>query len=166
MTMISSMQTRLLWAELVFLALDLGVFLSAALFLLLNYGHERFLPIDFAVLCFLLAIGMAISTYWITYCMRLQLKLKLRFFEARYIERKMDAIGENFLTDEEVFNKDHRRIESPDGMESMTYPHSLDGFMGGAQPRQLTWYISGVFFVTYVILFIWISIEYVKQIFA
>jgi hypothetical protein len=71
----------------------------------------------------------------------------------------MDSAGENFFSDESIFfNPQIRKIESPDKKEILQYPvrglTRMDGFIGAAKPRYLTWILPGVFFILY--LFTWI----------
>jgi hypothetical protein len=102
---------------------------------------------------------MFLCVFWIAFAMRLQLKLKLRYFQARYLERKMDSVGENFYSDEDIFfNPKIRNIESPDKKELLQYPvrglTRMDGFIAGAKPRHLTWILPSIFFILYLLTFI------------
>jgi hypothetical protein len=126
--------------------------------LLKSLGHP-FLYLRAAYPLVWLSIGMVLCAYWIAFAMRLQLKLKLRYFQVRYLERKIDSPGENFFSDEEIFfDSKERKIESPDKKELLQYPTKgfirLDGFMGTAKPRHLTWILAGIFFIIYLLTFI------------
>ena len=79
--------------------------------------------ICFALFC--LIIGKSICTYWTASAMRLQLKLKLHYFQARFLERRMDQVGEYIFSDEHTFFEPAMgKIESPDKQETLYYPTS------------------------------------------
>ena len=113
-----------------------------------------------------LVIGMAVSCYWIAYAMRLQLRLKLRYFQARFLERKLGGIGEDIFSGDGRFNKDMTSLDSPDGKETASYPKdgavSLDGIFGGAKPRRLSWYMPLMYFVVFATMFVRVVIQYVR----
>jgi hypothetical protein len=102
---------------------------------------------------------MSINAYWLAFAMRVQLRLKLRYFQARVLERKMDSIGENIYSDESVFFEPSIRcVESPDKKETVHYPTSgfsaMDGFVGAAKPRYFSWLLPCLFIFIYWIIFI------------
>jgi hypothetical protein len=72
----------------------------------------------------------------------------------------MNTSGEYFFSDEGLFfNPEIRKIESPDEEELLEYPvkgfKRMDGFVGAAKPRHLTWILPSVFFIFYVLTFIY-----------
>jgi hypothetical protein len=158
---ISQMQARLLWAEIVFLALDVGVFLFIVnqIMGLKSSPGMQLPPIGLTLIFFCIAVGLMISTYWITFILRAQLKLKLRFFQARYLERKLGAEGEHFLTDEVSFNKQSQILKSPDGVETVTYPKSLEGRLGSTRSWHLSSFMPTFFAALYFLIFIWAVFE-------
>ena len=101
-----------------------------------------------------LVVGMAICAYWAAYATRLGLKLKLRYFQARYLERKMNTQGEFIISEEGVFfNPTNKGIESPDKEEHLLYPAQgaarMDGFIGSAKPNYFSLLMPCMFFVIY-----------------
>lgn len=160
-------QHHLVLYEVVMLALDLAVFLFTLFFTvyLQNLRSGRLAPIDVTFIILCLAVGLSISIYWVAMAMRGQLKLKLRFFQARYLERKMGHAGESLFTDEAYFNKDYNKLESPDKVESIEYPSTgplaLDGFVGAARPRHFSWFMPGLFSCIYLLLFFWVVLTFV-----
>ena len=160
MKMIGMMENRLIRFEMVYLIINIFILFTSTLSLALlrSFGHTLFYFGASYPLVWL-GIGMLVCVFWITFAMRLQLKLKLRYFQARYLERKIDSPGENFFSDEEIFfNRKTGEIESPDKKEVLQYPTKgftrMDGFMGTAKPRYLTWVLSGIFFIIYLSTFI------------
>jgi len=154
MNMISAMETRLVCSEMVYLIINIIIFFGLTIFL----SRARFF--GYAYLLFWFVIGMFVCAFWIASAMRLQLKLKLRYFQARYLERKMDTAGENFCSDENYFfNPKIWKIESPDKKELLQYPVKgfarMDGFIGAAKPRYLTWMLPGIFFFLYLLTWIY-----------
>ena len=150
--MISTIENRMSRSEMTYLIVNVFIFFVSTLAL----RQMRFFNYPFAL--FWLIIGMYICTFWIASSLRLQLKLKLRYFQARYLERKMDSAGENFFSDEGLFfNPKIRKIESPDEKEILEYPvkgfKRMDGFVGSAKPRHLTWILPSVFFIFHVLTF-------------
>ena len=117
MKMICIMENRLVRSEMVYLIINIFIFLSSTM----SLNREGFFGNSFVL--FWSALGMFVCIFWITSSMRLQLKLKLRYFQARYLERNMDSAGENFCSDEGIFfNPEIRKIESPDKKELLQYP--------------------------------------------
>lgn len=158
MDMISTIENRMVRSELTYLIVNVFIFFISTLAL----RQAQFFGYPFSL--FWLLIGMYICVFWIASSLRLQLKLKLRYFQARYLERKMDSAGENFFSDEGLFfNPEIRKIESPDEKEILEYPTKgfkrMDGFVGAAKPRHLTWILPGVFFIFYILSFIYFLFE-------
>lgn len=117
MKMICIMENRLVRSEIVYLIINIFIFLSSTIFF-----NRRGLFYSSLVL-YWSALGMVVCIVWITSSLRLQLKLKLHYFQARYLERKMDSAGESFCSDESIFfNPEIRKIESPDKKEFLQYP--------------------------------------------
>jgi hypothetical protein len=160
MNLIGIMEDRLLRAEMVYLIINIFIFFTSTISLniLKPFGSSYF-SISTYFFLFWLVIGMFVCVFWVSSAMRLQLKLKLRYFQARYLERKMDSAGENFCSDEDIFfNSKIRNIESPDKKELLQYPVKgltrMDGFIGAAKPRHLTWILPSIFFILYLLTFI------------
>jgi len=163
---INEHQSRLVWSELVFIALEVGIFF-ACIFQVVRLGDrpaQTVGTIGSAAVLMSLVIGMAVSGYWVAYSMRLQLRLKLRYFQARQLERKLGGVGEDIFAGDSRFNKDMTKLESPDGVETIVYPRKgalrMDGVFGGAKPRVLSALMPSVFFTLFVTLFIWILVGY------
>jgi hypothetical protein len=161
MKMICIIENRLVRSEMVYLIINIFIFLSTTI----SPNREGFFG-NFSVL-FWSALGMFVCIFWITSSLRLQLKLKLRYFQARYLERKMDSAGENFCSDESIFfNPEIRKIESPDKKELLQYPvrgfSRMDGFMGAAKSRYLTWILPSIFFFFYLITWVFFLLGYHK----
>ncbi len=159
MRMICIMENRLVRTEFVYLIINMVIFLSSTF----SLNRGRFSGSPFVLLWF--ALGMCVCVLWITSSMRLQLKLKLRYFQARYLERKMDSPGENFCSDESIFfNPGIRRIESPDKKELLQYPvrglSRMDGFIGAAKLRYLSWVLPSIFFFFYLVTWIYSLLGY------
>jgi hypothetical protein len=153
MNMISTTENRMTRFELTYLIINVFIFFVSTTVLY----PVHFFGYPFSL--FWLLIGMYLCTFWIATSLRLQLKLKLRYFQARYLERKMDSSGEYFYSDEGLFfDPEIRKIESPDEKELLEYPvkgfKRMDGFVGAAKPRHLTWILPSVFFIFYVLTFI------------
>jgi len=157
--MICIMENRLVRSEIVYLIINIFIFFSSTM----SLNREGFYSNSF--LLFWFALGMSVCVLWITSSMRLQLKLKLRYFQARYLERKMDSAGENFCSDEGIFfNPEIRKIESPDKKELLQYPVKglarMDGFIGAAKSRYLTWILPNIFFFFYLVTCIYFLLGY------
>jgi len=160
MKMIHTMENRLVHSEMVCLIINLFIFFTAIICLnLVKYFSSSYFYLSFHYLLFWLTIGMVVCLFWTSSAMRLQLKLKLHYFQARYLERKMDSAGEYFFSDEDIFfDREIRKIESPDKKEIVQYPMKglsrMDGFIGAAKPRYLSWILPSIFFVLYLLIFI------------
>jgi hypothetical protein len=79
----------------------------------------------------------------------------------------MDFKGEYFFSDEDIFfDHEIREIESPDKKESLQYPMKgfsrMDGFLGAAKPRYLTWILPSIFFLLYLLIFIDTLVEIIS----
>ncbi len=156
---INEHQSRLVWSELFFIALEVVVFFLCVhqiIAMRASLGPDVD-GMSAAMLLMSQVIGMAISAYWIAYSMRLQLRLKLRYFQARYLERKLGGAGENIFAGDAKFNKDRTSLESPDGKETINYPRKgalrMDGVFGAAKPRLLSTLMPGLFFILFATLF-------------
>jgi hypothetical protein len=160
-TIINSIEKRIAWSEIIYLALSLGIMVFAIYFISSLINRQQILaPMDLLFILFCLVIGMAVSTYWSVSTIRLQLKLKLHYFQARFMERKLNCPGEYFYSDESIFfDPDIRYLESPDGNENLSYPTSgftrMDGFIGSIKPRHFTLLMPLLFFLVYWAIFIW-----------
>jgi hypothetical protein len=160
-TIINSHEKRIAWSELIYLALNSGiVFFAIGFISYLMSGQRIFTPIELLFTLFCLVIGMAVSAYWAVSVIRLQLKLKLHYFQARFMERKLNCPGEYFYSDESIFfDPAIRYLESPDGNENLSYPTSgftrMDGFIGSIKPRHFTLLMPLLFFLVYWAIFIW-----------
>jgi hypothetical protein len=155
-SLIEQIQARLQWSEIVYIILNLFVFFPSIFFVTsifqrpLNLIH----PFDLVFCLFSFAIGIMINTYWTISSIRLQLKLKLKYFHARNFERKLNCPGMFFLSDEaRYFNPEIGKVESADGKETVSYPNQgpsrMDGFIGSAKPRLLSLMIPSIFFIIY-----------------
>jgi hypothetical protein len=162
MSTINETEKRLGWLDLVLLSLNIiTVFFTTSF--VSNLFHKAFhdlLTIDILLIFFCLVIGMAMCTYWAATSIRLQLKLKLRYFQARYFERKMGSPGEYIISDEALFFMPSiRRVESPDKKEHLHYPMEglvrMDGFVGAAKQRHFSWFLPLIFFTAYCTIFAW-----------
>jgi hypothetical protein len=158
--MINTMENRLARTEMVYLIINLFIFFTAIICLnLVKFFSSSYFYLSFHYLLFWLTVGMVLCIFWTASAMRLQLKLKLHYFQARYLERKMDVAGESFYSDEDIFfDHEIQKIESPDKKEVVEYPAKglvrMDGFLGAAKPRYLTWILPSIFFVLYLLIFI------------
>jgi hypothetical protein len=153
MKMILTVENRMVRSEMTYLIVNIFVFFISTL----SLRHAQFFGYPYVL--FWLIIGMYLCVFWVASTLRLQLKLKLRYFQARYLERKIDSAGENFFSDEGIFfSPKMRKIESPDEKEILQYPvkgfKRMDGFIGAAKPRLLTWILPSVFFIFYLITWI------------
>ncbi len=157
--MICLTENRLVRSEMVYLIINLFIFLASTM----SLNGKGLL--SSSLVLFWSTLGMFVCVFWITSSVRLQLKLKLRYFQARYLERKMDSAGENFFSDESIFfNPEIRKIESPDKKELLEYPvkgfSRMDGFIGAAKSRYLTWILASIFFFFYLVTSIYFILGY------
>jgi hypothetical protein len=161
MSSISNMEDRLRWSELVYLSLNIFVLLFSVIFIHIMISKSGYFLtyMDLALIFSCIFVGMSINAYWTTSSMRVQLKLKLRYFQARTMERKLDSVGEHIYTDESIFfDPDIRSIESHDKKESLKFPTSgltrMDGFIGSAKPRFFTLLFPCFFITIYWLIFL------------
>jgi len=66
----------------------------------------------------------------------------------------LDGNGEYIISDESLFfNPEIRKVDSPDGKETVFYPTEgpsrMDGFVGVARPRILSLIMPLLFFIIY-----------------
>jgi hypothetical protein len=162
---ITETEKRIGWSDLIYLSLNILTILFSFSFisLLMHRTNSSLSAIEVLSVLFTLVIGMALCVYWTASAIRLQLKLKLRYFQARFLERKMDRPGENIFSDEEnFFAPDVRHIESPDKKEHLYYPTSgmtrMDGFVGRLKARHFSWLMPLLFFGMYWVIFILVII--------
>ena len=168
LSIIGNIEDRLKWSRLGYTAMNLTVFFLTIFFVANVFERLALRPlqgIDVLFVLFCHVVGILINAHWATSAMRLQLKLKLRYFQARYLERKLDQAGEYFLTDESVFfNPANGRLESPDGKETVIYPKEgafrMDGFVGAAKPRMFSLLMPVVFFLIFFSSFVTILLAF------
>lgn len=149
-------EKNLKWSELTYIFLNIMVFFPSIHFISTVANREG-TPVSSVDILFILlchVFGIFINTYWTASSLRLQLKLKLRYFQVRYLERKLNRAGEFFFSDESLFfDPNIGKIESPDGKETVDYPTKgvlrMDGFVGSAKPRVLSLFIPMIFFIIY-----------------
>ena len=164
MTNVNEMEKRMTWSDLVYLSLNVAVlFIFTLISRLADTAYSSLSAIQLLSTLFCLVTGMALCVYWTASAIRLQLKLKLRYFQARFLERKINRIGEYILSDEnEFFSADLKPVESPDGKERLYYPTSgatrMDGFVGRLKPRHFSWLMPLLFFGMYWVIFVWVII--------
>ena len=161
MKMICIMENRLVGSEIAYLISNIFIFFGSTMSLNREGSSGN------SLLMFWFALGMSVCVFWITSCMRVQLKLKLRYFQARYLERKMGSEGEFFFSDEDIFfDRKIRKIESPDKKEIVQYPTKglsrMDGFIGAAKSRYLTLILPTVLFFFYLNACIYFLLGYLK----
>ena len=156
LSIISSIEARLGYSNLFYLFMNVLILLFVFTFtsyLLRSNGYVLiFLDLAFIFSCII--IGMAINVYWVAFAMRIQLKIKLHYFQARYMERKMNCEGESIYSDESIFfNPDMQMLESPDNKETLRYPTSgaarMDGFVGSLKPSHFSWLLPCLFIIIY-----------------
>ncbi len=163
LNIITSMENRLLWSELLYLFLNIIIIFAASGLSVYSdsvaVGEIAHPMKSKYIVMVLFVIGEFVCLYWVISSMRIQLKLKLRYFQARTIERKLDMPGEAMISDESVFfNPTIGYVESFDKQEKVVYPREgavrMDGFAGSAKPRHLTWVLPALFFFIYILFFI------------
>lgn len=161
-------ENRLCWSGLIFMVLEtvIAIFVFQYIPVYLHITTYQLTSLEFVFLFFSMVIGVAIAAYWAAYATRLQLKLKLRFFQARYLERKMQVDGVHFLSDESLyFDRQVKEIESPDQVEKIAYPRSglfrMDGFIGAARPYKFSLMMPGLFFLLFSTIFIWMLVQFI-----
>jgi hypothetical protein len=154
---IDQIQTRLQWSEIAYLVLNLFIFFPAVFFVTGVFNKDIRLIHYFDILFCLCAftIGIILNTYWTISSIRLQLKLKLKYFHARNLERALNRAEISFISDEaHYFNPEIGKVESADGKETISYPNQgmlrMDGIIGSAKPRTLSLMIPLVFYIIYI----------------
>ncbi|MEW6417785.1 MAG: hypothetical protein AB1480_06660 [Nitrospirota bacterium] len=163
---IATMENRLSWSEFIYSFLNIIVlfFIIGLTFYLTD--NQRQIPFFIwsisPLLC--IVVGETLCVYWVISSMRIQLKLKLRYFQARGLERKMNSIGEYIISEEFIFfDSNIKVIESFDKKETVEYPSTgtvrMDGFAGSVKPRHLSWILPVLFFLIYCIFFIWTVLQ-------
>ncbi|MBF0338701.1 MAG: hypothetical protein HQL05_12835 [Nitrospirae bacterium] len=163
---ILTMENRLTWTEFAYMSLNIGILFFTIALLAYATGKTDVHIIYISTL-FLIVVGEFTCLYWIISSMKIQMKLKLRYFQARYMERKQGLRDEAFFTDETVyFNPAIGYVESPDKRERVDYPKAgairMDGFAGSAKPRYLSWAMVAVLFFIYVVLMVFILLQMFK----
>ena len=160
MNSITNMEDRLRWSDLIYLLLNIVVLLFTVLFIssLVHKVDYYLTYIDLTLIFSCLMIGMTVDAHWVASAMRAQLKLKLRYFQARSIERMFNNAGGYIFSDEYAFfNPNIRQLKSPDNKESLQYPTSglarMDGFIGSAKPRYFSWMLPCLFIAIYWFIF-------------
>lgn len=153
---IEGIENRMKWSELAYLFLNLIVFFTTLYFLssVMKIVPHRIEPLFMLFIFFCHAIGVSLNAFWTASSMRMQLKLKLRYFQARYLERELNQPGASLFSDESFFfNPKIREVKSPDGKETVVYPTDgilrMDGFIGAAKPRVLSLMMPLFFFMVY-----------------
>lgn len=160
-SMISATEDRLRWSELIYFSLNIFAFIFLISFIttIMNKAGHIMTYMDLAFIFIFIVIGMSINAYWIAFAMRIQLKLKLRYFQARNIERKLNGENEFIFSDESIFfDPDIRQLKSRDNKDTLLYPTAgltrMDGFIGAAKPRHFSWIMPCMFSVIYWSIFI------------
>ena len=162
-------QSRLAWSEIVFIALETVIFLAciAQVTRIGDLPADTVDTIGIAAVLMSLAIGMVVGVYWMGNVSRLQQRLKLRYFQARYLERKLGGVGEDVLTGDSRFNKDSTTLESPDGKETIVFPLGLSSQsqnpLASARRRLLSVVAPAVFFMIFAALFVWVLATYLPE---
>ncbi len=159
-SIITRTEDRLRWSELVYLSLNILVFFFLISFVSSLTQKTGYLLtyMDIAMAFIYIVIGMSINAYWIAFAMRVQLRLKLRYFQARAMERKLDISGEHLFSDESIFfDPEIRQLQSADNKETLKYPSAgltrMDGIIGAAKPRHFSWLIPCMFIFIYWLIF-------------
>lgn len=173
---ITSLENRLLLSEFIYLFLNISMIITTTVlffYFKITFGanivnkifNGAFDP-SYIFLIFIV-IGEFSCVYWVISSMKIQLKLKLRYFQARAIERKLDRPGESIITDESMFfNPKIGSLKSFDNQEEVSFPREgavrMDGFAGSAKPRHLTWFLPSFLFFIYTLLFVGIAFSTVS----
>ncbi len=157
LNIICAIENRLAWSELIYTVLNIVVLFFIAGLINFKDIFSVFTGTLSLMLC--IVTGEFLCVFWVISSMRMQLKLKLHYFHARSLERKMDSPGEYFKSDEYTFyDRSIRRVESFDKKETTEYPSTgavrMDGFAGSAKPRHLSWIMPALFFMIYCVFFI------------
>lgn len=161
LTLIHEKEKCMRFYEIAYIFSNLLIFFSSAFYV--SGVTARIIDtipfLDMLFILFFHVFGISINTYWAASSMRMQLKLKIRYFQARFLERKLNRPGEYIFSDESLFfDIKNGKIESPDGHETLIYPRKgflrMDGFIGSAKPRILSLFFPVIFFIIYIVSFI------------
>jgi len=155
-SIIKRIEDHLRWSDFFFTFFNIAVFFLTINFLAWIFKREltTLTNIDILNIFYCHVVGIFINAFWVASSMRLQLKLKLRYFQARFLERKMNQAGEFIFSDEDMFfNPEIRKVKSPDGEETVLYPTkgflSMDGFIAASKPRLLLLLMPFIFLTYY-----------------
>ncbi len=166
MSMVSEMERRLNRSELTFLFFNIVIFGFVVVFLSPVKQHlaSTMTSLDLMLVLFCLIVGMTVSTYWTSYASRLELNLKVKYFQLRYFERKMNREGENIFSGlRPFFSPGIGKLECPDQKEILSFPRghifSIDGKLGSIQPKHISLFVPFLFFIMYVFIFWFILIQ-------
>ena len=167
LSVISGIENRLVWSELIYLALNLFIFVFSISFIF-SFIHKGLFSVNSIGLAFILyclVVGMGICAYWMASSSRQHLRLKLHYFQARYLEREMGRNGEYIYSDASVFfDPKVGSVESADNKETIIYPRNgfskMTGILGTAKPRHFSWIMPCMFFAIYSLIFIWVIIRF------
>ncbi|KJR42407.1 membrane protein [Candidatus Magnetoovum chiemensis] len=160
--LIHFLENRMHWSESIYLLFNVVILITALMKMnIFSTATKEIVTLHnifpYMAVILLIIVGEILCVYWIIASMRTQMKLKLRYFQARYLERRMDIPGVTFFTDEsKYFNPKFKYIESPDKVEKIEYPSTgmtrMDGFAGSAKPRHLSWILPSILFLFYILL--------------
>lgn len=166
MSMVSEMERRLNFSELTFLFLNIVIFglLVISIFPVKQQLAPTMSSLEIMLVLFCLIVGMTVSTYWTSYASRLELNLKVKYFQMRYFERKMNREGENVFSGlRPFFSPGIGKLECPDQKEILSFPRghifSIDGKLGSIQPKHISLFVPFLFFIIYVFIFWFIVIQ-------
>ncbi len=166
MSMVSEMERRLNRSELTFLFFNILIFGFVVVFLSPVKQHlaSTMTSLDLMLVLFCLIVGMTVSTYWTSFASRLELNLKVKYFQLRYFERKMSREGENIFSGlRPFFSPGIGKLECPDQKEILSFPRghifSIDGKLGSIQPKHISLFVPFLFFIIYVFIFWFILIQ-------
>ncbi len=166
MSMVSEMERRLNRSELTFLFFNIVIFGFVVVFLSPVKQHlaSTMTSLDLMLVLFCLIVGMTVSTYWTSFASRLELNLKVKYFQLRYFERKMSREGENIFSGlRPFFSPGIGKLECPDQKDILSFPmghiFSIDGKLGSIQPKHISLFVPFLFFIIYVFIFWFILIQ-------
>lgn len=157
---ITRTEDRLRLLDFAYVSLNIVILLFVITFIshLIRQINYILTYMDYALIYLIILTGISINVYWIAFVMRIQLKLKLRYFQARSVERKFNT-SENIFSDEDIFfDPAVRRLESADGKETLEFPTKgftrMDGALGALKPRHFSWLLPSCFIAIYWVVFI------------
>lgn len=158
---ITRTEDRLRILDFAYISLNVFVLLFVITFIshLVRQINYILTYMDYALIYLIILTGISINVYWIAFVMRIQLKLKLRYFQARALERNFNTPGENMFSDENIFfDPAVRRLESSDGKEILEFPTKgftrMDGALGDLKPRHFSWLLPLCFIAVYWVVFL------------